>query len=235
MEHVRAVERALEILECFVEKNGELGLTELSRALMLPKATVFRLARTLESKGYLKQNQQHQTYRLGHKAAVLGNAFLNSLDYRRIALPLMMNLRDRINESVSIYSTIDDQRMCVQRVDCNKYTLRQCVNIGDRLPLKLGSAGKLLIAFQNLKAYVDDIEPGKLQDILDKGYAVSIEEREHGLASISAPIRDYKGEVIAALTISGPAFRFNKDNLDEYICETIGTARNISCQLGYQV
>jgi len=232
MEHVRAVERALEILESFSEKKGELGLTEISKALMLPKATVFRLVRTMESKGYLTQHAERQTYRLGPRVAVLGNAFLNNLDYRLLALPLMKELRDKIQESVSIYTTVEEQRMCVQRVD-SEHTLRQCINIGDRLPLQRGSAGKLLIAFQELQVQIDGVETAQLQNIRDKGYAISIEEREHGLASISAPIRDHKGEVIAALTISGPVFRFTKGNLDEYIQETIRTAKEISWQLGY--
>lgn len=232
MENVRAVERALELLECFSEKRNEIGLSELSRILMLPKATVFRLARTLEDKGYLVQEPERQTYRLGPKVAALGHVFLANLDYRTVALPFMKALRDHIQEAVSIYITVDDQRMCVQRVE-STHALRQFINIGDRLPINRGSAGKLLIAFQHLDIYAEGITPEELQRIREQGFAVSIDERGQGLASISAPIRNNKGEVIASLTVSGPIFRFTCENMEGYIREVVKTAKQISYQLGY--
>lgn len=232
MENVRAVERSLEILECFSEKRDEIGLSELARILMLPKATVFRLARTLEDRGYLVQNQERQAYRLGPKVAALGQVFLTNLDYRIVALPYMKALRDKIHEAVSLYITVDNQRMCVQRVESDQ-ALRQVINVGDRLPLNRGSAGKLLISFQHLDTFAQEIDRQEIECIREQGFAVSLDERGQGLASVSAPIRDNKGSVIASLTIAGPAFRFTCDNRDEYIREAVLTAKQISYQLGY--
>lgn len=233
MENVRAVERALDLLECFSKNKSEIGLSELARMLMLPKATVFRIANTLEDKGYLFQDPERQAYRLGPKAAALGNAFLTNLDYRVIALPLMKNLRDEMQETVSLYISVENQyRMCVQRVE-SPHILRQFINIGDRLPLNRGSAGKLLIAFQKLAVDLDGLEPAEIIKIHKQGYATSFEERERGLASISAPVFDNRGETIASLTVSGPAFRFSA-NEQERIKKTVETAQQISFRLGYR-
>jgi len=234
MESVRAVERALELLECFSEPRREIGLSELSRMLSLPKATVLRLARTLESKGYLIQDVQSMSYRLGPKVLSLGKVFLARLDYRQVALPVMQALRDSTQEAVSLYVVSGDQRLCVQRVE-SLQSLRQVVNVGDRLPLARGSAGKLLVALHHLDSGVEGIDPGEIERIRRQEYAVSFEEREQGLASVSVPIRDDTGQVIAALSIAGPSFRFSAENISTYLQETQQAARRISYQLGYML
>ncbi|GEO27325.1 IclR family transcriptional regulator [Alicyclobacillus acidoterrestris] len=232
MENVRSVERALELLDCFNAQRNEIGLSELSRILKLPKATVLRLARTLESKGYLIQDVEKQTYRLGPKVVSLSKEFLSNLDYRLIALPYMKALRDKLEETVTLYILSGNQRLCVQRVE-SRHTLRQAVNIGDLLPLSKGSSGKLLVAFLNLESKVDNIPPDQLQEIREKGYALSFEEREEGLSSVSAPIRNHKGEVIAALSVSGLAVRFSSDKINQFIEQLVSTSKEISYQLGY--
>lgn len=232
MDNVRAVERALELLECFSDDRKNIGLSELSRMLVLPKATVLRLARTLENKGYLIQDAERQYYRLGPRVLALGQVFLADLEYRQVALPFMEDLRNRTQESVSLYAVSGDERVCVQRVE-SSHALRQVINIGARLPLSRGSAGKMLVAFQNLAGYDEDITEEERKQILEKGYAHSFEEREQGLASISVPIRNNKGYVIASLTLSGPSFRFTIDNKHKYVDEMMRTAKQISYQLGY--
>jgi DNA-binding IclR family transcriptional regulator len=232
MDNVRAVERALELLECFSDDRKNIGLSELSRMLLLPKATVLRLARTLENKGYLIQDADRQHYRLGPKVLALGQVFLAELEYRQVALPFMEELRNRTQESVSLYAVSGDERVCVQRVE-SPHALRQVISIGARLPLNRGSAGKLLIVFQNLAGYEEDITWEERKHMLEKGYAHSFEEREQGLASLSVPIWNNKGQVIASLTLSGPSFRFTIANNQKYVEEALRTAKQISYQLGY--
>lgn len=231
MDNVRSVDRALEILDCFSKSRKEIGLSELSRLLDLPKATVLRLARTLESKSYLVQDSENQTYRLGPRVVSLGQLFLSNLDFRVIAQPFMKALRDQIQETVTLYVESGNSRLCVQRVESH-HTIRQAVNIGDYLPLNRGSAGKLLIAYRH-KDNTHGIRTEDVQEILENGYAVSFDEREEGLSSISTPIRNNKGEVIAALCVSGLSFRFTKDKIDSYIEEVQNTSDKISYQLGY--
>lgn len=231
MENVRSVDRALEILDCFTENRKEVGLSELSRLLDLPKATVLRLARTLESKGYLIQDSENQTYRLGPKVVGLGNLFLSNLDFRMVALPFMKALRDQIQETITLYVESGNSRLCVQRVESH-HTIRQAVNIGDYLPLDRGSAGKLLVAYRH-KENTHEIHAEEIQEILKDGYAVSFDEREEGLSSVSTPIWNNKGEVIAALSVSGLSSRFTKDKIDQHIEQILNISRQISYQLGY--
>jgi IclR family transcriptional regulator, KDG regulon repressor len=232
MEAVRAVERALELLECFSDNHKEIGLSELTRMLALPKATVLRLARTLANKGYLFQDTASQNYRLGPKVLNLGKVFLARLDYREVALPVMQALRDSTQEAVSLYVVSGDARLCVQRVE-SLQSLRQVINVGDRLPLSRGSAGKLLTALHHLDSRVGGIERGEIERIRSQEYAVSIEEREQGLASVSVPVRDDSGQVIAALSIAGPSFRFTQPTIEWFLRETRQAASRISYQLGY--
>lgn len=232
MENVRSVERALEILECFSKDRKEVGLSELSRVLVLPKATVYRLARTLESQGYLLQNPTTQTYRLGPKVLGLAHVFLAELDYREIALPYMEELRNIVHESVSLYIANGEQRICVQRVE-GLHALRQVVHIGDRLPIHEGASGKILTVFQDLKKYIQQFDPEVVKQIREQGYAVSYEEKDQGLTSISVPILNHSSQVIAALVISGPIFRFSASNIQRFVKEMLKTANHISYQLGY--
>ncbi len=232
MENVRAVERALELLECFSDSRKEIGLSELSRMLVLPKATVLRLARTLESKSYLVQDAANQSYRLGPKVLTLGNIFLSGFDYTDVALPFMQELRDKLEESVTLYVVSGESRMCVQRV-ASPHALRQVIDIGIRLPLHRGSAGKLLVAFQNLTSYIESIGKDEINRIRERGFAVSMEEREQGLASISVPVYNHKNNVIAALTVSGPSFRFTSEKVEVYLKDIKQTAKQISYHLGY--
>ncbi|MCF8567831.1 IclR family transcriptional regulator [Alicyclobacillus tolerans] len=232
MENVRAVERALELLDCFSSQRKQMGLSELSRLLDLPKATVLRLARTLESKGYLIQDSENQNYRLGPKVVSLSKEFLSDLDFRLIAIPFMKELRDQIQETVTLYVINGNKRLCVHRVESH-HSLRQAVNIGDLLPLNKGSSGKLLVAFLGLESVVDGVPLEELQEIRDNGYSVSFEEREEGLSSVSAPIRNHNGEVIAALSVSGLATRFAAEKIGQFITKLLRAAEQISYRLGY--
>ncbi|MBO1514904.1 IclR family transcriptional regulator [Metabacillus bambusae] len=232
MENVRSVERALELLECFSEVHEEIGLSELSRSLALPKATVLRLARTLQSKGYLFQNDENHTYRLGSKVLGLSNVFLTNLDFRKVALPFMKGLRDKTQETVALFVVSDNKRMCVERVESH-HTLQPAIRIGEHVSLERGSASKLLVVYQKISPFIESIDPEEIQQIFNQGFAASIEEREQGLASISAPIYNNKGQTIAALCITGSAFRFTKEKIENHINEILATAKQISYQLGY--
>lgn len=233
MESVRAVERALELLESFSAERQEIGLSELSRKLTLPKATTLRIARTLEKKGYLYQDSKSSMYRLGARVLPLGQVFLKDLNYCEVALPYMQALRDRTEEAVTLYIAVSDvERMCVQRVN-SKHVLRQVVAIGDVLPMGRGSAGKLLLAYQGDNGKKNGVDEKELERILHAGYAVSADERSQGLYSISAPIFDHQAKVIASLTLSGPIFRLDENNMEYFSRKVVAVAKEISCQLGW--
>lgn len=232
----QSIERALDILECFSKEKPESGLSELSRNVGLPKATVFRLAETLVQKGYLVKNSKLSSYQLGYKILNLGNVFLSTMDYRKIALPYMRKLRDETNESVTLYISVNDrERLCVERFQSTS-GLTPVVYVGDILPIDAGAAGKVLLAFRGDSGALFSgckVTNEELETIRKQGYSISYSERNADVTSVSAPLLNQHGRVIAALAVSGPEFRCQGKWLDDIIKLTRETSRKISVELGY--
>ncbi|MGZ4031551.1 MAG: IclR family transcriptional regulator [Tumebacillaceae bacterium] len=222
---VRAVERALDILLCFSGTETELGLSEISKRLGLHKSTVHRLLASLESKGFIRRHTSTEKYRLGWSVLELVSNVYQSDDLSSIVLPVMTRLRDLLGETISLYILSGNERIRIQAVESNQ-PVRRVANIGKRLPLYVGASGKVLLAFSNvqLEAILNDpsfpAELNKteflaaLQQTRDQGYAVSIEEREPGAAAVAAPIFSRGGEIVAALSVSGPADRFTPESVE---------------------
>ncbi len=231
----RSLERALDLLECFSETRHKIGLSELTRMVGLPKATVFRMAETLVYRGYLIKNSNEQSYQLGYRILGVGKAMLSSLDYRNAALPYMRRMKDETNESVTIYIAVNErQRLCVERVQSTQ-GLSRMVYVGDVFPIDRGAAGKTLLAFQEPRQLLPDYEVSveELDEIRKKMFAISHAEREDGVSSVASPIFDHKGKMIAVLSLSGPTFRYQGDQLLGFIEKTKTAAANISTELGY--
>ena len=227
---IRSIERAFKLLECFTAENSEIGVTELARAIELPKATVFRIAETLEALGYLNKNESSQTYTISAKFLGLGRVFLDNLDVRMVAIPYMKKIRDSLDETVSLYIQVNDRRVCVERSH-SSLSLRRVVTVGEEVSIARGASGRVLLAFSNKNYGVD-------KDLLEKvrvdGYAYSENERGEGISAVSVPLRNFKGKLVAALTISGPSFRYNADTLTRYIDLMKETSAEISARLGYK-
>ena len=221
---VRAVERALDILICFT-KNSELALTEISSLIGLHKSTVHRLLATLEDKGFVVRNPETEKYRLGLKIWELSMHLSQSDDPAIRLLPAMEALRDRLGETVSLYLR---ERLRIQAVQSNQ-AIRRVAQVGVRLPLSVGASSKVLVAFAppedqeellNAPDWPESVDREtyrkQLAEILQKGYAISIEEREPGAAAVSVPIFDRYGKAAAALSMSGPVTRLSAEKLREY-------------------
>ncbi|MEK3782676.1 IclR family transcriptional regulator [Paenibacillus sp. FSL R5-0810] len=224
---VRAVERALDILICFT-KNSELALTEISSLIGLHKSTVHRLLATLEDKGFVVRNPETEKYRLGLKIWELSMHLSQSDDPAIRLLPAMEELRDRLGETVSLYLRDGAERLRIQAVQSNQ-AIRRVAQVGVRLPLSVGASSKVLVAFAppedqeellNAPDWPESVDREtyrkQLAEILQKGYAISIEEREPGAAAVSVPIFDRYGKAAAALSMSGPVTRLSAEKLREY-------------------
>lgn len=140
-----------------------------------------------------------------------------------VAYPEMLLLRDRAQETVSLYVRDGLERVRVQRAE-GPLTVRRVVGLGERLPLYLGASGKVLLAWASepeRSGLLDQILPqgfdrtaleAALETARADGWAVSLEEREGGVASVAAPVLDRAGRCVAALAISGPTNRFDPDS-----------------------
>ncbi len=183
------LDKAVDVIDCLVE--GPKTLAELVVATGLPRATAHRLAVALEHHDLVRRDSDGR-FALGFRLATLGRAALDSAPLAELARPALASLRDDTSESVQLYVRDGDHRVCIESLE-SPHGLRTIVAVGASLPLDAGSAGKILRG--------DDVP---------KGWIESVEEREAGVASVSAPICDLHGNVIAAIGISGPIERVTR-------------------------
>ncbi|MCI1694399.1 IclR family transcriptional regulator [Aneurinibacillus aneurinilyticus] len=225
---VRAVDRAMDILLCFIDEK-ELTLTEISHKVGLNKSTVYRLLGSLENKGFLARNPDTEKYQLGFRVWQLSANLPQGGDPGTILLPEMVRLRDLVGETISLYVRNENERIRIQAVESNE-TIRRVAPIGAHLPLSVGASSKVLVAYAppeiqkeilsdpSWPSFVDkQMYMEQLEEIRRHGYATSSEEREQGAAAVAVPLFNRRGHLVAALSVSGPSNRLTlermKDNL----------------------
>ncbi|MFD1954923.1 IclR family transcriptional regulator [Paenibacillus thailandensis] len=239
---VRAVDRALDILLCFTT-GTDYAMTEIAEKVGLHKSTVHRMLATLEEKGFLERDRLTDRYRLGLKIWELSANLSRSDDPATLWLPEMERLRDQLGETVSIYVRHGMERIRIQAVQSNQ-AVRRVAPVGARLPLYAGASSKVLIAFAppdvreqilndpNWQAVMDNEQYRKqLGEIMVQGYATSFEERETGAAAVSAPIFNGKGQLEAALSVSGPANRMTNETMRKYSSAVVEAARRMGTMI----
>ena len=157
----------------------------------------------------------------------------------------MLRLRDQLKETVNLYIKDGEHRVCIQQYE-SLQSVKHMVQIGQRLPLTVGASGKILLAYESRKFIEEMMEKqvmvksklallSELNEITIENYAISIEEREKGTSAAAAPIFDINGEVIAALSVSGPAQRFNPKKIENLKTILVASALEISNNLGYKL
>jgi DNA-binding IclR family transcriptional regulator len=181
------LDKAVVLIDSLVA--GPKTLTELVAATELPRATAHRLATALEHHDLVRRDADGR-FALGFRLATLGRAALDTTPLGELARPALAELRDASEESVQLYVRDGDHRVCIESLE-SPHGLRTIVAVGASLPLDAGSAGKVL----------------RGDPVPERGWVESVEEREAGVASVSAPVRDAHGNVIAAIGVSGPIER----------------------------
>lgn len=250
---IQTVSNALRLLEVFYEEP-ELGVSELSRRLDLHKNNVFRLLATLELGGYVEQSKANDEYRLGVRCLELGRAYARSHGLVERAHPVLADLVSEIGETAHLGALRDHE---VTHLD-GRQPKRLVVTgsrVGQRLPAHCTALGKVLIGcadsalLEDYNASVvasglqartpDTITDGaKLNDLLrtvgGQGYALDFGECEPGLHCAATPVYGENGEVVAALSISGPSFRMTEDAVFGAILPPLTEAsRRLSESLGF--
>lgn len=238
---VRAVERALDILMCFT-KDSELALTEISTLIGLHKSTVHRSLTTLEDKGFVVRNKETEKYRLGLKIWELSMHLSQSDDPAIRLLPAMEALRDRLGETVSLYlrdgSIVFDSSGSEQPGHSAGRPGRSATSVvGWRFQQGTGGLAPPADQEEPLNApdwpeSVDRIVYRRYSaEILEKGYAISIEEREPEPPRVSVPIFDRNGQVAATLSMSGPVTRLSAETLREHAPILMEAAREMGMMI----
>ena len=248
---VQALERALDILDCFSFQNRELSLSDVVYRTGLNKTTVKRLISNLTARGYLQQDPQSKKYQLGMRLFELGGVVFTSLSLRRAAAYPMTNLQSETGATVLLGVKMEDQLVYVDKREGDG-VIRISSDIGWRRPLHYGMLGMVLRASLDskdvkriLKEYPLEAHTPfsitnlnafslRLEKIRDQGFILEKEEAVEGVIGIASPIRDYTRKVAAALGIALPAAQrsLNKDT-DRIIKLVKKTCDDISSNLGY--
>ncbi|MDO8776530.1 MAG: IclR family transcriptional regulator [Burkholderiaceae bacterium] len=219
---VVAVTRALRLLEAFGMNDAQLTLAELSRRTGMHKTTALRIARTLAADHYLVQKEDG-SWRLGRAAGWLGACYRATFDVHDIVEPVLRELAIQTGESASFYVREGNQRTCLARVD-GPQTIRHHVRVGIGLPLDLGAPGRVILAFSG--------EPGEpYEAIRQRGYHLSLGEREPEVSSVSAPVFGIQWRLLGSICISGPTSRLTEARLLELAQTIIQSANQLSYAL----
>jgi DNA-binding IclR family transcriptional regulator len=187
------------------------GLAELCQRTGLPRATAHRLAVGLEVHGLLHRGSDGR-WRPGPTLTELAACGVDPL--LEAAGAVLPRLRDITGESVQLYRRDGVHRICVATAEPAS-GLRDTVPVGSRLPMTAGSGAKVLAAWAEpviQRAVLAEATFGErvLVDVRRRGWAQSVAERESGVASVSAPVRDSSGQVVAAVSVSGPVERIGR-------------------------
>ena len=187
------------------------GLADLCERTGLPRATAHRLAAGLEVHRLLARDADGR-WLLGPAISELSSQVHDPLLAAGAAV--LPRLREITGESVQLYRRDGSSRVCIASLE-PAAGLRDTVPIGTRLPMTAGSGAKVLLAYSDLTTQQSVLPLAKFTDrtlaeVRKRGWAQSAAERESGVASVSAPVRDAKGAVIAAVSVSGPIDRMGR-------------------------
>jgi DNA-binding IclR family transcriptional regulator len=224
------LEKASELVDCLGRAGEPVTLGYVRSALDMPKSSTHRLLNDLAALGIVRRTEDG-LYSLGPRLLYWGEAAADTFDLRAVAEAPMRSLRDQIGESVHLYIRENDTRICIAAVE-GRHVLRPFIQLGRPLPLRVGAAGKLLLAFAD--SQVQELELGRARDeassrpntpganleeqlelIRVEKWATSIGEREEGVSAVATALVDARDRVVAALSISAPATRLGEDRFAE--------------------
>ncbi|GAA2748892.1 MULTISPECIES: IclR family transcriptional regulator [Kitasatospora] len=213
MEHTSGVgvlDKATSILDTL--RAGPTTLAGLVSATGLARPTAYRLAVALEHHRLIARDL-HGRFVLG---PLLGELSAAAGEDRLLAAakPVLARLRDATGESAHLYRRQGENRICVASSE-RLSGLRDAVSVGTVLSMKVGSAAQILLAWEEPERLHHGLRGARftataLSGVRRRGWAQSVGEREPGVASVSAPVRGPSGQVLAAVTVSGPIGRFTR-------------------------
>jgi len=245
---VQSVDRALEVLE-ILARRGEGGVTELAAELGVHKSTAFRLIAVLEARGLVEQTADRGKYRLGFGIVRLAGATAAQLDLARESRHACDRLAGELGETVNVAVLDGDGAINISQIR-GPSAISSHNWVGQRTALHATSSGKVLLAHQPepvrrrlLALPLQAFTPRTVTDsaalevelaaVRERGWASTVEELEVGLNAVAAPVRGAHGEVLAAVSVSGPSFRLGPSDFTRVAESTVGAAADLSRRLGY--
>lgn len=243
------VEKALQLLDVVAQQGAAISLVPLSRAAGLDKTTTHRLATSLARCGLLRFDPTMRSYSLGLRLADLGHRAIEQIKLPPEARPYLLGLGGLSGEAVNLGVFDEGQVVFIDQVASPQQVVIRA-RVGSRVPAHCTAMGKTLLAFgspewrekvlanglsaltPNTIVHVDEFRE-HLARVRRAGYGSDDEEHRLGIRCIAAPVRDYTGLAVAAMSISGPAFRLSRERATELVEPLKQAAAELSAVLGY--
>ncbi len=247
---VQSFDRAIAILNAFTPECPSLSVSQLARITGLSRSTTHRLLTSLQHHELVVQ-LGNRDYTLGPHILRLAHVAWSRVNIPAIARPIMEWLRDECNETVGLHLPHGDfARTVVDQVESRQPLRRTYTDMGQAIPIHQGAPGKVLLAFRPLELQerilvrqLEEATPytitdgeelrAELRRVAECGFAISLEERVVGIATVAVPIHNHTGEVVGALGVTGPKTRLTPERLLNLAPLTRQAADRISSSLGY--
>ncbi len=248
---VKSLTRGLDILETLSAHPDGLTLSEISRALDLPKSSVHALLHNLLARHYLMNGRRDRTYRLGPHLFQLGNTYVHGIDLVAEGQEIVRAVSRRCDETVHL-ATLEGREVLYVAKEEGTSTIRMVSAIGKRVPAHGTGVGKMMLSALSEAEFAELYPPDRPPEQLTvntiahlpalqaelartraRGYALDDEESTVGLRCVAAPVYGTGGEMVAAMSISMPISRFTPDRQEELLAQVLEGARGLSLRLGH--
>ncbi|MFT8244306.1 IclR family transcriptional regulator [Roseomonas sp. BN140053] len=240
MQSVRAIERAIDVLQCFSLEHPAMTVAELGRKLGLSRPTLYRLLHTLERKGLVRSSGEPARFELGHGVAGIAHVWLARLDPARLAAPVLARLWHDTNETVALCLPQGKMRVCVLEHP-GRQPLSYARGVGDVDSMAATASGRAMLAFlppAEQEPALEDAGPERpallreLEEVRRAGLAVS-GGAIAGIRGVAAPVFDRTGRVVASVAITGPEVRLSGERLEALSAAARQAAAEVSAALGH--
>ena len=240
--------KLLKIMELLVNHPQGIGLTKIAKSLSLSSPSVHRFMSILMEEGWVDQNQ-HKKYFLTFKITSLGEKYLRKQEIREIAHPFLLKLRDQVGETIHLGVLQGNLIVYLDKID-SKQTIQLASHVGSSVPCHCTALGKIILAFsdeEKVKSILSTVEWIKytentidnIDDFVkelfltkERGYSIDNVEWERGIRCFAAPIMNYEKKVIAAVSVSGPAFLQSEEVNKNIISNMLNISKEISMSFG---
>ncbi len=243
-----AVRQAIEIMNHLQGFASGVSLASISRELSIPKSTALRVLRELVKGGYVHSDTDTGRYSLGPRLLTLGHAVIKQSGLLKTSLPHLERLSEEVGETVKL-TVLQGREVIVLYYIKGSMKMQISTDVGNQLPLHAGAASKVLLsslsdpeirrfAGHKLHRYTPNTitAPDELLSAVkvlrDRGYAKDDQEYMNGVAAVAAPVRNYTGQIVAALSIAYFAAPEEQDKAQALVPALLATAARISRELG---
>lgn len=246
---VQSLDRALAILDLFRQERKPLGITEIAERLGVHKSSVHRMLATLQLRGYVEREPASERYWIGPSLLELGTLYMHETSLVDESKPFLQQLVDEVGVRAHL-ATLYDGMVLYLKHAAPSSSMRLDTLLGERTYVHCSALGKCLVAWKSepdVQAIVDKLGmPAmtprtigsaeaffrELRHVREQGYALDDEEASLGSRCIAAPIRNYTGDVIAAVSINGSADAIAPERADRLAAAVKRCAAAISGRLG---